>query len=61
MRKAGVADVEDFYIELAKAIPLGRVVDAEEYADLVSFLVSERAAYITGTSVNIDGGICAVT
>ncbi len=61
VRKAGVADVEDFYIELAKAIPLGRVGDAEEYADLVSFLVSERAAYITGTSVNIDGGICAVT
>ena len=61
MRKVGVDDVEDFYIDLAKSIPLGRVGEAKEYADLVSFLVSERAAYITGTSVNIDGGICAVT
>jgi NAD(P)-dependent dehydrogenase (short-subunit alcohol dehydrogenase family) len=40
-------------------VPIGRVGEADEYADLVAFLCSARAAYITGTSVNIDGGMCA--
>ncbi|MCY4430093.1 MAG: SDR family oxidoreductase, partial [Rhodospirillales bacterium] len=31
-----------------------------EYADLVAFLVSDRAAYITGTAINLDGGMAAV-
>ena len=35
--------------------------EAEEYADLAAFLVSERAAYITGTAINIDGGLSTVT
>jgi NAD(P)-dependent dehydrogenase (short-subunit alcohol dehydrogenase family) len=33
--------------------------EAEEFADLVAFLVSERAAYITGTAINFDGGMSA--
>ena len=33
--------------------------EASEVADLVAFLVSERAAFITGTSINIDGGSSA--
>jgi len=36
--------------------PLGRVGVAEEVAELIAFLVSERAAFITGCSVTIDGG-----
>lgn len=36
--------------------PLGRFGDAEEVADMVVFLASERASYITGTSINVDGG-----
>ena len=39
-------------------IPLGRFGEAEEYADLVAFLVSARATYITGASINMDGGLC---
>jgi len=38
-------------------VPVGRVADASEFADLVAFLASERAGYITGTAVNFDGGM----
>lgn len=39
-----------------KNIPAGRVGKPEELADLITFLASERAAYITGTSIPVDGG-----
>jgi 3-oxoacyl-[acyl-carrier protein] reductase len=42
------------------AIPLGRMGRPEEVADLIAFLASERATYITGTAVNIDGGLSGV-
>jgi NAD(P)-dependent dehydrogenase (short-subunit alcohol dehydrogenase family) len=42
------------------AIPLGRVGHPEEFADLASFLLSSRASYITGTAINLDGGLCPV-
>ena len=56
-RRAKGGDLEAHYRELAKRVPVGRIADASEFADLVSFLVSERAGYITGTAVNFDGGI----
>lgn len=37
-------------------IPLGRMGRPEEVADLIAFLASARAAYITGTAINVDGG-----
>ena len=57
VRKAGNKNPEGLYKELSVQVPLGRVGESEEYADLVAFLVSERAAYITGVAVNIDGGM----
>ena len=49
-------DLEAHYTELSKRVPLGRVAHASEFADLFAFLVSERATYITGASINFDGG-----
>jgi len=44
--------------EAAKGeVPAGRLGRPEEYGDLVAFLCSERAAYITGTVIPIDGGL----
>jgi 3-oxoacyl-[acyl-carrier protein] reductase len=38
-------------------VPAGRLGRPEEYGDLVAFLCSERAGYITGTTIPIDGGV----
>jgi NAD(P)-dependent dehydrogenase (short-subunit alcohol dehydrogenase family) len=48
---------EDYYKESAKGIPLGRVGEAEEVANVIAFLGSDAASYVTGTSINLDGGI----
>ncbi|WP_299887307.1 3-oxoacyl-ACP reductase FabG [uncultured Lacinutrix sp.] len=43
--------------ELKKLVPANRFGEAQEVADLVSFLVSKKASYITGEVININGGI----
>ncbi len=48
---------EDKKAEYIKQIPLGRLGAVEEIADLVAFLASDSAAYITGQVVVIDGGL----
>jgi NAD(P)-dependent dehydrogenase (short-subunit alcohol dehydrogenase family) len=45
---------------MGKDIPLGRVGRAEEVADVIAFLVSARASYVTGSSINLDGGTSGV-
>jgi 3-oxoacyl-[acyl-carrier protein] reductase len=57
--KAG-RPVEDLYAEMGKDIPLGRVGRAEEAASVIAFLVSGAASYVTGTSINLDGGASGV-
>jgi 3-oxoacyl-[acyl-carrier protein] reductase len=42
--------------DFASDIPLGRLGNAEELADLVAFLVSRRAEFLTGSTIQIDGG-----
>jgi len=51
--------VEDVSAESTAAIPLGRYGKPEEYADVVTFLASERAAYLTGSVIRVDGGLIA--
>jgi NAD(P)-dependent dehydrogenase (short-subunit alcohol dehydrogenase family) len=41
-------------------IPLGRVGRPQEFGDLGAFLLSDRASYVTGVGVNLDGGLCPV-
>ena len=54
--------LEECYAEEAKArgVPLGRVGESREAGDVIAFLASDRASYLTGIAINIDGGTCAV-
>ena len=47
-------------LPLDNNIPLARVGKAEEFADFMAFLISARAAYISGCAINFDGGMSAV-
>jgi 3-oxoacyl-[acyl-carrier protein] reductase len=49
-----ISAVED---ESAASIPVGRYGRPEEYADVAAFLASERASYITGSTLRVDGGL----
>jgi 3-oxoacyl-[acyl-carrier protein] reductase len=47
---------QEYLDESVKAIPLGRFGRPEELGDVVAFLCSERASYLTGASIQVDGG-----
>jgi len=49
--------VEEYVATEAAQVPLGRIGTPEEFANLVVFLASERASYITGTAIQVDGGM----
>ena len=48
---------EQQWRELADKLPLGRLVEPDEVAGLVQFLLSEQAAMITGQNISIDSGL----
>jgi len=49
--------IEAAEVAAREEVPVGRLGQPDEYGDLVAFLCSDRAAYITGTVIPIDGGL----
>ena len=54
--KEGIA-LTDYVNRRTKDIPLRRIGKAEEFANLACFLVSDAGSYVTGTAINVDGGL----
>ena len=52
--------LDQFYEDMGDRVPLGRVGEGAEAGDVIAFLASERASYLTGIAVNIDGGTSPV-
>jgi NAD(P)-dependent dehydrogenase (short-subunit alcohol dehydrogenase family) len=50
----------DFTAKQGANIPLGRMGTAEEFANLACFLASDAAGFVTGTAINVDGGLSPV-
>ena len=44
-----------------KIIPLGRMCTTEDVANVISFLCSEKAAFVNGQNIDVDGGLSAVS
>jgi 3-oxoacyl-[acyl-carrier protein] reductase len=59
-REKGIS-ADDYTKQLAASIPLGRHGRAEEIGDVVAFLASERASYVTGATIQVDGGVIQST
>lgn len=61
--KSGTSDSYEVFVQgMAddRNIPLGRIGETEEFANIACFLASDHAGYITGTSINVDGGASPV-
>lgn len=58
-KRTGVS-VEEHYAKTGKTIPLGRVGEAEEVANVIAFLASDAASYVTGCCIQVDGGLSGV-
>lgn len=55
-RQAGLP-VEQYVARASADIPLGRIGTPEEFANVILFLASERASYVTGVALQVDGGL----
>lgn len=53
-------DVSEIYKTMSDVVPMGRIGTAEEFANIVTMLASDQGSYVTGTAINIDGGMSPV-
>lgn len=51
---------ESFIARAGERLPMGRLGEPEEVANLIQFLCSEAGSYVTGCAINMDGGLCRV-
>ena len=58
--EGSTAPLEEYIAELGARIPLGRMGQAEEFARVACFLASDAASYVTGTAINVDGGLSPI-
>ena len=58
--KRGEGTLDEHYDRMARMIPMGRVGEASEAGAVIAFLCSAAASYVTGTAVNVDGGMSPV-
>ncbi len=52
--------VEQHYTDTGKTVPLQRMGESEEVANVIAFLASDAASYVTGCCINVDGGLSGV-
>jgi NAD(P)-dependent dehydrogenase (short-subunit alcohol dehydrogenase family) len=52
---------EETWADLGRQVPIGRVGEAEEVANVIAFLASDAAAYVSGVAINVDGGLSSAT
>ena len=53
-REKGISE-DEANLRAVRSIPLGRLCTAEEVAHMVVFLASDRASFVTGASISLDG------
>jgi NAD(P)-dependent dehydrogenase (short-subunit alcohol dehydrogenase family) len=53
-------DPAAYYAKVSEEVPMGRVGEPEEVANVITFLVSDAASYVTGSSIHLDGGMSGV-
>ncbi len=57
--REGVSSVDELRTEWAECHPIGRIAQPVEIASVVTFLATDRASFMTGSYVNVDGGMMA--
>ena len=55
-REGANISLDEMIAQAGRGVPLGRMGRAEEFANVACFLASDAASYVTGTSINVDGG-----